>query len=312
MVTKGIVHGHKISNKRIEVNQAKVEIIEKLPPPTNVKAIRSFLGHAGFYRRFIKDFSKLAKPLCNLLVVDTPFVFGEHCLYGFETLKAKLVIAPIISAPNWALPFKLIRVLNDAQRNNTTTEKELLAVVYAIDKFRSYLIGSKVTVYTDHAALKDKKGSENQVADHLYRIQPKAGMPLPITEVTDTFFDEQVFAIQRAPWFADIANYKAMKFIPKEYSRKDAWMEKSDVVSPRKKPSRISSIVMGLNIEAILEKSKQPPRSFRADSVGQHSSRTPKSLSAIVTSANELEISLKIKKCHNKEFWKLSCLMYGE
>ncbi|XP_072077040.1 uncharacterized protein [Arachis hypogaea] len=181
MVTEGIVLGHKISNKGIEVDQAKIEVIEKLPPPANVKAIRSFLGHAGFYRRFIKDFSKIAKPLSNLLAADTPFVFDTECLQAFEMLKAKLVTAPVISAPDWTLPFELMcdasdhaigavlgqrhdkllhviyyasRVLNDAQKNYTTTEKELLAVVYAIDKFRSYLVGSKVIVYTDHAALK--------------------------------------------------------------------------------------------------------------------------------------------------------------
>ena len=80
MVTERIILGHKISNKGIEVDQAKVEVIEKLPPPTNVKAIRSFLGHAGFYRRFIKDFSKITKPLSNLLAADTPFVFDTECL----------------------------------------------------------------------------------------------------------------------------------------------------------------------------------------------------------------------------------------
>ena len=100
MVTEGIVLGHKISNKGIEVDQAKIEVIEKLPPPANVKAIRSFLGHAGFYRRFIKDFSKIAKPLSNLLAADTPFVFDTECLQAFETLKAKLVTAPVISAPD--------------------------------------------------------------------------------------------------------------------------------------------------------------------------------------------------------------------
>ena len=68
MVTEGVVLGHKISSKGIEVDRAKVEMIEKLPPPVNVKGIRSFLGHVGFYRRFIKDFSKVAKPLSNLLV----------------------------------------------------------------------------------------------------------------------------------------------------------------------------------------------------------------------------------------------------
>ena len=73
MVHQGIFLGHVISNKGIEVDKAKVELISKLPPPTNVKAIRQFLSHAGFYKRFIKDFSKIAKPLCELLVKDTNF-----------------------------------------------------------------------------------------------------------------------------------------------------------------------------------------------------------------------------------------------
>ena len=80
MVKEGIVPGHKISAKGIEVDEAKIDVIEKLPPPVNVKGIRSLLGHAGFYRRFIKDFSKIAKPLSNLLNKDTAFIFDEECL----------------------------------------------------------------------------------------------------------------------------------------------------------------------------------------------------------------------------------------
>ena len=90
------------------MDKAKVEVIEKLRPPAIVKAIKSFLGHAGFYRRFIKDFSKIAKPLSNLLAADTLFVFDTQCLQAFETLKAKLATAPIIYAPNWTLPFELM------------------------------------------------------------------------------------------------------------------------------------------------------------------------------------------------------------
>ena len=89
------------------MDKAKVEIIEKLPPPTSVKAIRSFLGHLGFYRRFIKDFSKIAKPLSMLLVKDTPFNFSNDYLQAFNRLK-ELVNAPIIVAPNWDLPFELM------------------------------------------------------------------------------------------------------------------------------------------------------------------------------------------------------------
>ena len=79
MVKEGIVLGHKVSCQGLEVDQAKIEVIGKLPPPTSVKGVRSFLGHAEFYRRFIKDFSKIAKPLCNLLEKDAPFNFDESC-----------------------------------------------------------------------------------------------------------------------------------------------------------------------------------------------------------------------------------------
>ena len=77
MVQEGIVLGHRISARGIEVDKSKIEAIEKLPPPSSVKGIRSFLGHAGFYRRFIKDFSRIAKPLSNLLVQGTPFNLDE-------------------------------------------------------------------------------------------------------------------------------------------------------------------------------------------------------------------------------------------
>ncbi|MCI28476.1 hypothetical protein A2U01_0049677, partial [Trifolium medium] len=99
MVKEGIVLGHRISKKGLEVDQAKVEVIEKLPPPTNIKGVRNVLGHAGFYRRFIKDFSKITKPLCQLLQHDVPFNFDENCLKAFETLKTALVTAPVIISP---------------------------------------------------------------------------------------------------------------------------------------------------------------------------------------------------------------------
>ncbi|XP_060957656.1 uncharacterized protein LOC133029180 [Cannabis sativa] len=94
MVQEGIVLGHKVSSKGIEVDKAKLEVIEKLPAPTTVKGIRSFLGHAGFYRRFIKDFSKVSKPLCNLLEQNRPFEFTAECNEAFLKLKTALVTAP--------------------------------------------------------------------------------------------------------------------------------------------------------------------------------------------------------------------------
>ena len=87
MVQEGIILGHQISTRGIEVDRAKIEAIEKLPPPSSVKGIRSFLGHAGFYRQFIKDFSQIAKPLSSLLVQGTPFDFDEQCVQAFSILK---------------------------------------------------------------------------------------------------------------------------------------------------------------------------------------------------------------------------------
>ena len=157
---EGIVLGHQISERGIEVDKAKIETIEKLPPPSSMKGIRSFLGHTGFYRRFIKDFSKIAKPLSNLLIQGAPFEFDDQCMQAFLFLKEKLVSAPIVVTLDWDLGFELMcdtsdyaigavlgqksertfqviyyvsRTLNDAQLNYATTKKELLEIVFAFD-----------------------------------------------------------------------------------------------------------------------------------------------------------------------------------
>jgi hypothetical protein len=275
MVKQGIVLGHVISSKGIEVDKAKVDLISSLPPPQAVKDIRSFLGHAGFYRRFIKDFSKIARPLCNLLAKDVPFDFNDKCQTAFEILKKTLTSTPIIQPPNWGLPFEIMcdasdyavgavlgqrveklphviyyasKALNDAQLNYSTTEKELLAVVFALDKFRSYLLGSKVVVYLDHVALKyllskkdaksrlirwilllqefdieirDKKGSENVVADHLSRLV--VNFSEDVVPIVETFLDEQLMHISEipAPWFVDIVNYLVTAQIPSHWTKQD-------------------------------------------------------------------------------------------
>ena len=168
MVTNGIVLGHIVSSKGIEVDKSKIELIANLPTPKSVKDVRSFLGHAGFYRRFIKDFSVISKPLSNLLTKDNIFEWTEHCEEAFVKLKNLLTSAPVIQPPDWSLPFEIMcdasdyavgavlgqrkdkkpyviyyasKTLNSAQMNYTTTEKELLAVVFACEKFRSYLVG---------------------------------------------------------------------------------------------------------------------------------------------------------------------------
>ena len=108
MVTKGIVLGHIVSREGIEVDKAKVELISNLPTPKYVKDIRSFLGHAGFYRRFIRDFSAIARPLCYLLAKDVTFEWSQTCEAAFDKLKTMLVLPPIMRSPNWDLPFEIM------------------------------------------------------------------------------------------------------------------------------------------------------------------------------------------------------------
>nr|GFC11204.1 reverse transcriptase domain-containing protein [Tanacetum cinerariifolium] len=108
MCKEGIVLGHKISMSGIEVDREKADVIAKLPHPTIVKGVRSFLGHADFYRRFIQYFSKMARPMTHLLEKETPFVFSKDCIDAFETLKKKLTEAPILVVLDWNLPFELM------------------------------------------------------------------------------------------------------------------------------------------------------------------------------------------------------------
>nr|GEY67203.1 reverse transcriptase domain-containing protein [Tanacetum cinerariifolium] len=138
---------------------------------TDIKGVRSFLGHAGFYRRFIQDFSKIARPMTHLLEKETLFVFSKDCIDAFETLKKKLTEASILVVPDWNLPFELIKTMTEARIHYTTTEKEMLAVVYAFEKFQPYLVLSKSIVYMDHSALKYLLRTENLTADHLSRLE---------------------------------------------------------------------------------------------------------------------------------------------
>ena len=271
MVREGIVLGHRLSGRGIEIDQAKIEIIEKLPPLTSVKGVRSFLGHAGFYRGFIRDFSKVSKLLSNLLMQGVLFEFNEPCLHAFELMKKKLTSTPIVVAPDWNLPFELMcdasdfavgavlaqrkekvfyaiyyasRMLNDAQLNYATTKKELLAIMFAFEKFKPYLIGNKVIVFTDHSTIKylmtkkdakprlirwvlllqefdveirDKKVSENMVADHLLRLETIETMQKHHLQIDDMFLDEQIQSLSQdetSLWFADIAKYLSTGITP--------------------------------------------------------------------------------------------------
>ena len=108
MATLGVVLGHIISREGIQIDQAKIMLISKLPSPTTIKEVRQFLGHASFYRMFIQDFSKISQPLCALLLKDAEFIWTKACQEAFEMLKSLLTTAPIVRPPKWSLPFELM------------------------------------------------------------------------------------------------------------------------------------------------------------------------------------------------------------
>ncbi|GKC77218.1 reverse transcriptase domain-containing protein [Tanacetum coccineum] len=185
MVKEGIVLGHKISKSGIEVDKAKVDVIAKLPHPTSVKGVRSFLGHAGFYRRFIQDFSKITRPMTHLLEKDTPFIFSKECIEAFEIFKKKLTEAPILVAPDWNLPFEIMCNASD----------------FAVGA----VLGQR---------------AENLAADHLSRLENPHQGDLEKKEINETFPLETLGMISfhgdsSTPWFADIANYHAGNFVVK-------------------------------------------------------------------------------------------------
>nr|GEW84393.1 reverse transcriptase domain-containing protein [Tanacetum cinerariifolium] len=224
MVKEGIVLGHKISKNMIEVDKAKVNVIAKLPHLTTVKGIRSFLGHAGFYQRFIQDFLKIARPMTRLLEKDTPFFFSTECIEAFQTLKKKFTEPPILFALDRDMPFELMcdasdfaigavlgqqktkhfqpihyasKTMTGAQAHYTTTEKELLAVV-----------------------------AENLATDHLSQLENPHQSVIDKKEINETFPLETLnmvsFRIDSSTlWFVDFENYHAGNFIVKEMSSQE-------------------------------------------------------------------------------------------
>ena len=272
MIVKGIVLGQKIYAAGLEVDQVKVAIIKTLLPPTTVKGRRSFLGHAGFYKRFIRDFSKISRPLCRLLEKDANFDFDESCKAAFEETKSRLTTAPIMVTLDWNKEFEIMcdasdyvmgavlgqrtekifkaiyyasKNFNEAQENYCTTENEMLAIVFACEKFRPYILGFHVIIHTDHGAIKylmekkdakprmiiwvlllqefnleikDKKDSDNVIADHL-SIMEKTTEEEKEIEIAENFPDEQLFLLSvQVPWYADIVNYLACGIMPPEFN----------------------------------------------------------------------------------------------
>ncbi|KAL4323802.1 hypothetical protein GQ457_11G023210 [Hibiscus cannabinus] len=385
MVDQGIVLGHKISSKGIEVDKAKVDVIAKLPPPNSVKGVRSFLGHAGFYRRFIQNFSKISKPLCNLLEQDKVFNFDESCAKAFEDLKKQLASAPIVHSPDWSLPFELMcdasdfavgavlgqregkvfhvvyyasKTLNDAQLNYTTTEKELLAVVFAFEKFRPYLIGTKVIVHTDHSAIKyllpkkdakprlirwilllqefdveikDRKGTENQIADHVSRLEGGDAHDNHF-EIHDKFPDEKLLLAVATPWYADIVNFLVSGILPYDltYQGKKRFLHNAkhyywdepllfknvqirsyEGVFPKMNNKMYSYNVIHHPMEVILEAHTQRPKFYNQAFIGRPFLKIPITSTRGVIDAKEQGISQDDMRCHCRIYLRLSCSTFG-
>ncbi|GKB31758.1 reverse transcriptase domain-containing protein [Tanacetum coccineum] len=195
----------------LEVDKAKINVISKLPPPTNIKGVRSFLGHASFCRRFIKDFLKIARPLTKLHEKDTPFEFNDECQKSFELLKEKLTCTPVIVSPNWNLLFELMCDASDFTVGTVLALKHLFKKQDAKARFICWIL----LLQEFDIEIKDRKGIENVAADHLSRIENDESSD--DSEVDDNFPRETLMEINTKdePWFADFANYLVAAIIPK-------------------------------------------------------------------------------------------------
>ncbi|KAL4082984.1 hypothetical protein QTP88_028314 [Uroleucon formosanum] len=172
--------GHLITDAGVKPDPTKISCVRDHPVPRNPIEIKRFLGLSGYYRRFIEKYSQIAKPMTTLLKKGQPFEWTAECQTAFETLVQKLVTAPILQYPNFEEPFILTtdasqyaigsiisqgeigqdlpiayasRTLNKAEQNYSTTEKELLSIVWSVKHFRPYLLGRKFRIYTDHQPL---------------------------------------------------------------------------------------------------------------------------------------------------------------
>eukprot|EP00253_Pinus_taeda_P017300 PITA_17300 len=199
LMTEGTVLGHTISQQGLQVDPNKIAIIQRVPPPQKVRDVRSFLGLVGYYRRFTKDSSKLTSPLFGLLGKDIEFIWIDICQGALDTLKGKLITAPILRCPNWALPFHIhIDASNKAIGTGLgQVEEKLPYAIYFVNKL----------------------GKENVVTDFLSRLDLPAGEE---GMVDDQMLDEHLFAILvLSPWFTDIANYLVSTQFPPHLSSKE-------------------------------------------------------------------------------------------
>nr|GEV86700.1 reverse transcriptase domain-containing protein [Tanacetum cinerariifolium] len=230
MVKEQIVLGHKISKNGLEFDRSKVDVNAKLPNPTTVKGVKSFLGHADFYLRFIQDFSKIARPMTHLLEKKTPNVFSKDCIYAFEILKKKLTEAPILVVPNWNLPFELMCDASDCAIGAVLGQrktKHFQPIHYATLKYllskqdaKPRLIQWVPLLQEFDIIIGDKKGTENLAADHLSRLENPHKDVFENKDINENFPLKTLGKVssRSTPWFVDFANFHAGNFIVKGMS----------------------------------------------------------------------------------------------
>jgi hypothetical protein len=273
----GKLLGHIVSANGIEVDPDKITLIVNFPRPTTVRGVRSFVGLASYYRRAIRSFAEIAAPLTKLLKkleVGAHPVWEPACEEAFIILKEKLSTAPVLVPPNWDLPFHVYvdasnialgcvlsqkdtknldhpiyfasRQLIAAEKNYTTTEREALAMIFAIQKFRHYLLGYPFVFYVDHDALKYlinkldlsgrlarwvlllqefdftivvRPGKSHGNADHLSRLEPLENSNLE--PLNDQLPDADLFEVDVIfPDYVDIITYLKTNQAPGEYNSK--------------------------------------------------------------------------------------------
>jgi hypothetical protein len=203
------------------VDRVKIEMIEELPPPTNVKGIHSFLGYAGFYWRFIHNFSQIAQHLTHLLTKYAMFIFTEECFQSFHTLKKAIISAPVIQPPNWHLPFEIIcdasdyavgAVLSQSKDKKHYTNHVSFKYLLMKKDAKPRLIWWILLLQEFDLKIRDKKGVENYVADYLSRLQFEESAELPINDYMRD--DTLLKASTIDPWYTNIINYIVAGYIP--------------------------------------------------------------------------------------------------